>query len=155
MTNISRKPVLLLLALTAAVLLAPPKVEARNLGLANEGTPGQLILTAGKKPDCKPELDLSNPAVQKLVAALQGEWHSPQYVYSLRVENTEGFATLTNAPEHYQVGDAILCISSAQDDLLVGKQIFTDGNFYDITIEFIGDELIMEGADLTWQMVRP
>ncbi len=129
--------------------------HALNLQAVGERRSGAPVIFVAGKSDCKPDLDLGDPAVQKMLTALQGEWHSPQYVYGLRVENNEGFATLTNAPEHYQVGDAILCISSARDDTLLGKQIFTDGNFYDIVIEFVGDELIMEGADLTWQMVRP
>ncbi|MEP3279155.1 MAG: hypothetical protein ABJN26_25415 [Stappiaceae bacterium] len=132
-----------------------PHAMARNFKTVGGNQTFGPVVLIGTAPQCKPGSGLETRKGKDLLKAIQGEWYSPQYVYSMNVQFQKGTATLTNAPKFYNVGDYIFCINAVKDGYLHGQQIFTDGNWYDIVVEVGDKDLIIEGADLTWQMVRP
>lgn len=105
-------------------------------------------------PPAKPN-QAAVPVTQKgLLALVQGEWSSPQYRYGFFIEGMEGKATLSNAPNVYQVGDTMLRIDEVGEDKIIGRQIFTDGSWRSVSLSLVNNEMIMEGGGFKWAMKR-
>lgn len=87
-----------------------------------------------------------------LLNAAQGKWWSSEYKYGFEIEGLNGVATATNAPNVYKVGDHILQINHASHNKIKGKQIFTDGAWYDVTITVHDAFMYMEGGGYKWTL---
>ena len=93
--------------------------------------------------------------LESSTAKFSGEWYNPQYKYAFQLDGRIGVATLSNSPK-YQAGDVVLQINFLGESSFQGRQVFTDGLWYNVTGQLRnGDSnLFMEGGGYTWVMVK-
>ncbi|WP_371195190.1 hypothetical protein [Glaciecola sp. SC05] len=85
---------------------------------------------------------------------LDGYWFSEEYQYGFKIEGAEGIAVVTNSP-NYSPGQVMLRFTSNKDGDFVGQQIFTDGNWRNISGKIVNENTIeLEGGGYVWKMVR-
>ncbi|MCB2094347.1 MAG: hypothetical protein H6901_08525 [Rhodobacteraceae bacterium] len=90
-----------------------------------------------------------------LIDQAQGYWHSARCRYGFVIEGAIGRATLSNAPRVYAPGDTMLLIDDIREDVLGGRQIFTDGTWYTVQISRQGPNVLhLEGGGFKWDMYR-
>ncbi|HEV2638700.1 MAG TPA: hypothetical protein VGX23_26365 [Actinocrinis sp.] len=91
------------------------------------------------------------------VEDLDGEWWSPKFRYAFRLAVRErcGYATVTNAPRVYRVGQRLLRIEYVNEGGFSGVQMFADGGWVPVVALLAGpDELRMTGGCFSWRMHR-
>jgi len=108
-----------------------------------------------RNADTKPQI--TNPSTQDSgvmnTSELKGEWLSPEYKYSFKINGSRGIATLSNST-NYKVGDYMLLIKSFDGEYYHGKQIYTDGKWHEVKLKLLNkDEMIMYGG-VEWTMIR-
>ena len=93
---------------------------------------------------------------EQTLKLLQGDWYSARFRYGFNIVDDKGFATVTNAPHAFAVGDQILRIDGLGNGTASGSQVFTNGAWYDVSIRVSEDGTIeMKGGAWTWTMCRP
>lgn len=91
-----------------------------------------------------------------LLDQIQGHWYSAKYHYGFVIKDGTGVTTITNAPGVYAVDEPMLQIDDVGKDVLIGKQIFTNGTWYPVRISRLGPTVIhLEGGGFQWDMCRP
>lgn len=91
----------------------------------------------------------------QMVGALTGNWYSEDYRYAFRIDGLVGIATISNSST-YRVGEPMLRFQLTSPTTFRGAQIFTDGQWYAVTGELLGDDVMrMEGGGFVWNMTRP
>jgi hypothetical protein len=65
-----------------------------------------------------------------------------------------GVCTRTNAPAAFAVGQVIFELSGVHGPLLFGRQIFTDGVWYDIVAAVSNEFLYLSGGGWQWILTR-
>ena len=89
------------------------------------------------------------------IAALDGNWHSPQWKYGYVLKDGMGIATSTNSP-NFQVGQNIIQLTATSPNTFTGQQVYTDGKFYKVTVTLLADgRLSFVGEkNVKWVMER-
>lgn len=89
------------------------------------------------------------------LAALDGNWHSPQWKYGYVLKDGMGVATSTNSP-NFQVGQNIIQLTATSPNTFTGQQVYTDGKFYKVNVKLQADgRLYFEGEkNVKWVMER-
>lgn len=65
------------------------------------------------------------------ITTFDGQWFSPQYSYSLEIDNRQGEVLFTNS-RVYDKGDVILVIVEANESSFTGRHMFTDGSIQEV-----------------------
>jgi len=73
--------------------------------------------------------------------------------YGFEIDGDIGKCIKSNSGK-FAVGDIILSIEKVQGNVFFGKQIFTDGHWYDVSGRLEHDALHMSGGGWKWQMKR-
>lgn len=87
-------------------------------------------------------------------ATLSGEWFSSDFAYAFNIKETTGLAAISNSP-HFTSGDAILSIQELSGSTFKGKQMFSDGQWYEISGDVVdGHTMRLSGGGFNWSMSR-
>jgi hypothetical protein len=89
------------------------------------------------------------------IQILDGHWYSPEWKYGYQLRNGLGIATSSNSIK-FKPGDPIIELIPIGSNQFQGKQIYTDGNFYNVRATFLPDgRLYFEGEkNVKWYMNR-
>ena len=92
---------------------------------------------------------------QDALDAIDGNWYSTQWKYGYVLKNGIGTATSTNSP-NFKVGQNILILSATSPTTFTGRQVYTDGKFYNVQATLQADgRLYFEGEkNVKWVMER-
>lgn len=98
---------------------------------------------------------LSSAYAQGALEAIDGSWYSTQWKYGYVLKNGVGTATSTNSP-NFQVGQKIIELTATSPTTFTGRQIYTDGKFYNVSAKLEADgRLVFQGEkNAKWVMDR-
>jgi hypothetical protein len=80
-----------------------------------------------------------------------GDYYSATWKYGFRIKGNQAICTITNSP-NITVGDVMFTFTLQDDDSFSGKQLFTDGMWYDVYGQFLGGRIMMRGLIYIWTM---
>ena len=84
---------------------------------------------------------------------IDGAYYSAEYDYSFDVRGSVGICTKSNSPL-YSIGQVMFTFKLNDDGSFVGKQIYTDGKWYNVSGKFYSDRVEMSGNGFRWTMSR-
>ena len=90
-----------------------------------------------------------------VLSQLDGDWYSNEWKYGYTLTSGVGIATSTNST-NFKVGDKIIFLKQTSDKTFEGRQVYTDGKFYKITVQQQSpDTLFFKGEkNVSWTMIR-
>lgn len=108
----------------------------------------------GAHPSCGTPEDYKHLDAGDLISELDGNWYSPQWKYGYVMKNGVGTATSTNSP-NFKVGQQIIELAPSSHTSFSGKQVYTDGKFYNVEAQLINGKLHFQGEkNAKWVMER-
>ena len=100
-------------------------------------------------------LAMSAAHAQTALQSIDGQWYSPEWRYGYVLRNGVGTATSTNSP-NFQVGQNIIQLTATSSNTFTGRQVYTDGRFYNVSVTLLNDgRLYFSGEkNVQWTMQR-
>jgi hypothetical protein len=97
----------------------------------------------------------ANVHAQSAINNIDGQWYSPEWRYGYVLRNGVGTATSTNSP-NFQVGQNIIQLTATSATTFTGRQVYTDGRFYNVNVTLLPDgRLYFNGEkNVQWTMQR-
>lgn len=97
----------------------------------------------------------SQGSAEQWLKRVDGNWVSKQWKYGYQLKNGVGTATSTNSP-NFQIGQTIIHLTAKSATTFVGRQIYTDGKFYNVNVSLQPDgRLYFEGEkNAKWYMEK-
>lgn len=109
---------------------------------------------SGAHPGCGTPEDYKHLDAGDLISELDGNWYSAQWKYGYVMKNGVGTATSTNSP-NFKVGQQIIELRPSSHTSFSGKQVYTDGKFYNVEAQLINGKLHFHGEkNVKWVMER-
>lgn len=98
---------------------------------------------------------ISVAQAQSALQNIDGQWYSPEWRYGYVLRNGVGTATSTNSP-NFQVGQNIIQLTATSANTFTGRQVYTDGRFYNVNVTLLNDgRLYFSGEkNVQWTMQR-
>lgn len=111
-------------------------------------------VVSGAHPGCGTPEDYKHLDAGDLISELDGNWYSAQWKYGYVMKNGVGVATSTNSP-NFKVGQQIIELAPSSHTSFSGKQVYTDGKFYNVEAQLINGKLHFHGEkNVKWVMER-
>jgi uncharacterized protein len=109
---------------------------------------------SGAHPSCGTPEDYKHLDAGDLISELDGNWYSAQWKYGYVMKNGVGVATSTNSP-NFKVGQQIIELAPSSHTSFSGRQVYTDGKFYNVEAQLINGKLHFHGEkNAKWVMER-
>jgi len=108
--------------------------EAAQVASASPQAPSRPVQPAAAAQPATPAA--SSPQARfpsgTTTSMINGNWYSKEWRYGYTLRDGVGKATSTNSP-NYQVGQEIVFLKPSGDGEFSGRQVYTDGKFYEVT----------------------